>query len=156
MVVFGGHTNGKRLNDLAVLDLSTYTWSAWVSVMGQPSPRESAALCVGHGHLLFLHGGCSNFGMDDLWVYDQKQQAWTEVACEGRKPPIRREHHLFVHNSQLFLFGGYDELGAPSSLLFKLPVPYGTNFTVAHLEWQELQSDRNFNRNRCASVSAFL
>ena len=150
MVVFGGHTNGKRLNDLAVLDLSSYTWTTWASVVGQPSPRESAALCVGHGNLLFLHGGCSNFGMDDLWVYDQKAQAWTEVACGGRKPPIRRGHQLFVYDSQLYAFGGYDELGAPACTLFKLPVAYGTNFAVGQLDWEELHSDRVFNRNRCA------
>jgi hypothetical protein len=69
MVVFGGHTQGKRLNDLCVLDLGSFAWSSWTSVMGQPSPREDAALCVGHGNLLFLHGGASNFGLDDLWVY---------------------------------------------------------------------------------------
>jgi hypothetical protein len=155
MVMFGGHTTGKRLNDLAVLDLSSFSWSTWVSIIGQPSPRESAALCVGHGNLLFLHGGSSNFGMDDLWVYDQKQQAWTEVSCLGRKPPMRRGHQLFVHNSCLYLFGGYDELGAPSTSMFRVKVEYSTNFTTARLEWEELLSDRMFNCNRCVPSKSF-
>ena len=156
MVVFGGHATGKRLNDLAVLDLSAFTWSTWTSVIGQPSPREGAALCVGHGNMLFLHGGTSNFGMDDLWVYDQKQSAWTEIHCGGRRPPVRRGHVLFVHNSKLYAFGGFDELGAPSTAMYRLPVDYGTNFTTARLEWDELVSDRNFNRNRYAPCRSLM
>lgn len=154
MVIFGGHAPGKRLNDLAVLDLSGFTWSTWVSIVGQPPPRESAALCVGHGNLLFLHGGCSNFGMDDLWVYDQKHQSWTEITCTGPAPAVRRGHQMFVHDSDLYLFGGLDDLGAPAASMFKLPVEYGTNFATAKLEWRELVSERVFNRNRCARPSA--
>jgi N-acetylneuraminic acid mutarotase len=153
MAVFGGHAAGKRLNDLAVLDLGTFAWSTWASVIGQPSPREGAALCVGHGNLLFLHGGASNFGMDDLWVYDVKHSAWTEVCAGGRKPPIRRGHVVFVHDSQLYLFGGVDELGAPSTALFRLLVDYGANWQTARLEWEELVSDRAFNRSRCAPAA---
>jgi hypothetical protein len=148
MVVFGGRTTGKRLHDLAVLDLASFTWSSWTSVMGTPSPREAAALCLGHGNLLFLHGGCSNFGLDDLWVFDKKQQAWLEVACEGRKPPARRGHSLFVHENFLYLFGGIDELGAPSTAMYRARVEYGMNFASIRLQWEELLADRIFNHNR--------
>lgn len=149
MVVFGGHTTGKRLNDLCVLDLTSFTWSSWTSVMGQPSPRECAALCVGHGNLLFLHGGASNFGLDDLWVYDQKLQAWIEVAAEGARPPARRGHSLYMHDGMLYLFGGIDELGAPSTAMFRIAVEYGLNLATARLQWEELVSERVFNPNRC-------
>ena len=150
MVVFGGHTTGKRLNDLCVLDLTSFTWTSWTSVMGQPSPRESAALCVGHGNMLFLHGGASNFGLDDLWVYDQKLQAWIEVAAEGARPPARRGHSLYMHNGRLHLFGGIDELGAPSTAMFRVAVEYGLNLSTVRLRWEELVSERIFNPNRYA------
>ena len=128
-----------------------FTWSTWTSVTGQPAPREGAALCAGHSHLLFLHGGASNFGMSDLWVYDQKHSAWTEIAATGRRPPMRRGHLLFVYNSFLYCFGGFDELGSQSTSMWRLPVPYGTNWAAAKLAWVEVEADRVFNRNRCTS-----
>ena len=154
MVIFGGHAAGKRLNDLSVLDLSTFAWSTWTSVLGAPAPRERAALCAGHGNLLFLHGGSSNFGMDDLWVFDVKASAWTEVHCAGRRPGLRRGHDLYVHDSWLYLFGGFDELGAPGADMWRLRVDYGTPWQTAKPAWDELVSDRAFNRNRCGTESS--
>jgi hypothetical protein len=80
--------------------------------------------------------------------YDQKQQAWLEVLTEGVKPPARRGHSMFVNGGTMYLFGGIDELGAPSTSMFKVDIEYGTNFSSARLQWQELTSDRAFNPNR--------
>lgn len=83
-----------------------------------------------------------------LYRYDQKQQAWLEVITEGLKPPARRSHTLYVQGNTMYIFGGIDELGAPSTAMFKAEVEYGTNFSNSRLQWQELISDRAFNPNR--------
>lgn len=35
-----------------------------------PSPRQASAVCIGHGNLLFVHGGRNNFVLEDLHVLD--------------------------------------------------------------------------------------
>lgn len=152
LLVFGGHAAGSRMNDLMKLDLATWKWSTWSPTTTGPSPRESSALTVGHGSLLFLHGGCNNFGLSDLWVFDCRQSTWTAVQCEGRQPPLSRNHQLFVHRDHLYSFGGFDDLGAPANAMFRTKVEYGTNLATEKLVWDELVCDLQFNKNRCAHL----
>jgi hypothetical protein len=46
-----------------------------------------------------------------------------QVSLGGSVPPPRHCHLVTVHDQTLYLFGGLDDLGAPSLRLFKLPVP---------------------------------
>lgn len=46
-----------------------------------------------------------------------------KVSLSGAAPPPRQGHLLTVQDQTLYLFGGLDDLGAPSLRLFKLPVP---------------------------------
>jgi Galactose oxidase, central domain len=62
------------------------------------------------GVQLFVHGGRSNFVLEDLYVLDFLTHSWSEVATGGRAPLPRHSHIITVHQTQtqnaLYLFGG--------------------------------------------------
>jgi hypothetical protein len=70
------------------------------------------------------------------------------VITEGLKPPARRGHTIYIDGATMYIFGGIDELGAPSTAMYKAEVEYAGNFSTSRLQWQELVSDRAFNPNR--------
>jgi len=58
---------------------------------------------------------------------------------------------LPLSQEALFLFGGLDDLGAQSALLFRMALPAGENYTTARPEWVEWDSELPYNKNRsCA------
>lgn len=83
------------------------------------------------GSQLFVHGGRNNFVLEDLFVLDLAKKEWTDVAPGAHTPPPRHGHLMTVHDDKLYVYGGYDELGAWSDAMFCLPVPYGQPFTPA-------------------------
>ena len=83
------------------------------------------------GTHLFVHGGRNNFVLEDLFVLDLVKKEWTDVGPGSRTPPPRHGHLMTVHADKLYMYGGYDELGAWSDAMFCLPVPYDQPFTAA-------------------------
>ena len=69
--------------------------------------------------------------LEDLFVLDLAKKEWTDVAPGAHTPPPRHGHLMTVHADKLYMYGGYDELGAWSDAMFCLPVPYGQPFTAA-------------------------
>lgn len=53
-----------------MLDLSNGLWSQPVTSGTAPSPRQGAAICVGNGRQLFVHGGRNSFLLEDLHCLD--------------------------------------------------------------------------------------
>lgn len=58
-------------------------------------------MSIGHGNLLFIHGGRNNFVLEDLHVLDFMTKAWTEISAGGRTPPPRHSHLLTMDRDQL-------------------------------------------------------
>lgn len=83
------------------------------------------------GSQLFVHGGRNNFVLEDMFVLDLAKKEWTDVLPGAHTPPPRHGHLMTVHQDKLFMYGGYDELGAWSDAMFCLPVPYDQLFTPA-------------------------
>lgn len=83
------------------------------------------------GSQLFVHGGRNNFVLEDMFVLDLAKKEWTDVSPGAHTPPPRHGHLMTVHQDKLFMYGGYDELGAWSDAMFCLPVPYDQPFTPA-------------------------
>ena len=48
----------------------------------------------------------------------------------------------------LFLFGGLDELGAQSTLMYRMAIPPGENYTTAKPEWVEWDAELPYNKSR--------
>lgn len=76
----GGHASSGRTNDLLLLELSGWTWSQPVTTGTAPSPRSGAAMCVGHGRYLVIHGGRNNFVLDTAHVLDLMTRTWVDVS----------------------------------------------------------------------------
>ena len=96
-----------------------------------PEFSPDRALCLPAGSQLFVQGGRNNFVLEDMFVLDLLRKEWTEALPGAKGPPARHGHVLTVHADHLYLYGGYDELGAYSDSMFRLPVPYGQAFTAA-------------------------
>lgn len=54
-----------------------------------PPCRQACALCIGHGNLLFVHGGRNNFVLEDLHVMDFVVSARAGRAGAGCGPGER-------------------------------------------------------------------
>jgi hypothetical protein len=79
-VCAAGHATGGRTNDLLMLELSAWSWSQPSTSGTAPSPRSGAALTLGNGHYLIIHGGRNNFVLDDMHVLDLLTRTWIEVG----------------------------------------------------------------------------
>lgn len=62
-------------------------------------------------------------------MLDLSKKEWTDVGPGAHTPPPRHGHLMTVHADKLFMYGGYDELGAWSDAMYCLPVPYDQPFT---------------------------
>lgn len=118
LFVSGGRNNFV-LEDLAVMDLISRSWLEVGTQSGRRVLRLQAQMrsLMVRGECQCLHPACA------VNVAVSPPRARTQVSLGGAAPPPRHSHLLSVHDQSLFLFGGLDELGAPSLRLFKLPVP---------------------------------
>lgn len=67
-----------------------------------------------------------------MFVLDLNTHEWTAAGVSeapGKKAPTRHGHIMTVHSEQLYMFGGYDELGAYSTVLYSCAVPYSQPIT---------------------------
>lgn len=92
--------------------------------------RSCASSCA--GGLLFLHGGKSNFVLEDVFVLDLVTKTWAEVSIGGEEaPPARHSHVTALHEGHLYMYGGLNELGSSSDNLMVIPAPTTeTNLTT--------------------------
>lgn len=81
-------------------------------------------------------------------------KTWYEVPTCGRAPPPRHCHLLATHEEKIFCYGGYDELGADTHSMHRLPVPYGENLTTLRPEWEEWESELDYNKSRSTCLCA--
>ncbi|KAL6842055.1 hypothetical protein ACP4OV_028034 [Aristida adscensionis] len=77
LLIFGGHSKSKTLNDLYSLDFETMVWSRVKTHGLHPSPRAgcSGALC---GTKWYIAGGASKKKRHaETWVFDVRQSKWS-------------------------------------------------------------------------------
>jgi len=77
LLIFGGHSKSKTLNDLYSLDFETMVWSRVKTHGHHPSPRAgcSGALC---GTKWYIAGGASKKKRHvETWVFDIQQSKWS-------------------------------------------------------------------------------
>jgi N-acetylneuraminic acid mutarotase/ElaB/YqjD/DUF883 family membrane-anchored ribosome-binding protein len=113
LIVFGGLSQeGRRLNDLHVLDLKTMTWSQ-PQISGQPpSPRlghVSAILQLSRTVLAIFGGyggpdGHTKF--NDLYLLHFDTMTWTRPIVMGTTPPGMYAHQAIAIRDKLLVFGG--------------------------------------------------
>lgn len=65
LIVFGGHSGLRHLNDRWTFDLQTKTWSTSAPSSSDPMPRDSHTSFVHKDHL-YIIGGSNTDGRFDM------------------------------------------------------------------------------------------
>lgn len=115
MLVFGGAFFGPFFSDFApygdlwAYDVDDNAWSELHPVNPGPSPRSRPAAWI-IDDKLYIFGGINQFFqvLDDLWVYDVRHNAWTQLVAPGAagSPPPRHEAATGIKGGRLVLYGG--------------------------------------------------
>ena len=122
LVLFGGAGSGSKLNDVHLFNLATNVWTQPLQQGAIPSPRFGTSIYLSDG-LLWIHGGKSNFVLNDTYVLDLETMRWAEVLTDNEGSPcyghamhvLRDDEGGFCH-----IFGGLDEMGNATKNLFLL------------------------------------
>jgi hypothetical protein len=128
MIMFGG-TNiitNKALNDVHVLDLTTWKWTK-PKVTGQiPSPR-SFHTAVLYQDKMLVWGGYrevieSSFKFNDVYLHilDLKTWRWSKMTPMGTLPAARSHHSAVIFEDKLIIHGGAFDIYASFNDLYIL------------------------------------
>ncbi|XP_077523931.1 kelch domain-containing protein 3-like [Amblyomma americanum] len=123
MYVFGGvEEDDVRLSqDVHVLDLDTMKWHLLVTRGASPEWRSFHS-AVAIGHCIYVWGGRrgsdaapahlpDDFAYSDRLAYlDTAKGVWVHPVTRGSTPLARCSHSSFVHNGEMYVFGGYNGL----------------------------------------------
>jgi hypothetical protein len=117
MVMFGGAFFGPFFSDFAPYgdlwsyDVDANRWTELHPVNAGPAPRSRPSAWI-VGDKLYVFGGVNAFFQvqNDLWVYDLRRNAWTELIPPGAagSPPPRHEAAAWTrpHGDRLVIYGG--------------------------------------------------
>eukprot|EP00850_Spirogloea_muscicola_P004934 SM000022S07148 [mRNA] locus=s22:202957:208318:+ [translate_table: standard] len=128
MYVVGGNCNGRYLNDVQILDLSSLTWSKAdykpsTASLPPPIPLPSSLPpappplppCAGHslitwGRTLLVIGGHTKDPSQTVTVraFDTEALSWSELTPGGDIPVARGGQSVTRAGSSLVMFGGED------------------------------------------------
>ncbi|GIL92711.1 hypothetical protein Vretifemale_20168 [Volvox reticuliferus] len=108
--LFGGTepVSGVCFNELKVLDPATWTWSDVEPQGTLPAPRHSHCSGCLAETCLIVYGGAGYQGpMQDLWIYNTLQNAWSRPTVSGDQPQAREMHTgCMVDTTTLLVYGG--------------------------------------------------
>jgi hypothetical protein len=120
VLISHGFSDQGRFDDTWAFDLALARWVNLTSANG-PKPLKRCLHTLIYDAMadrLLLFGGCSSgFGpcpQGDLWAFDVKTTAWTELIPGGAAPSARSNASLVYQSATqtLSLFGGKTEDGA--------------------------------------------
>ncbi|KAF2150479.1 hypothetical protein K461DRAFT_295758 [Myriangium duriaei CBS 260.36] len=122
--IFGGQVEGYFFNDLVAFDLNALQQASnrWEILIqnsldggpktGQIPPARTNHTMVTWGDHLYLFGGTDGvIWFNDVWSYDAKTNAWTELECIGYIPTAREGHAAALIGDVMYVFGGRTEDG---------------------------------------------
>ncbi|KAF2805385.1 uncharacterized protein BDZ99DRAFT_541257 [Mytilinidion resinicola] len=121
--IFGGQVEGHFFNDLVAFDLNslqsaTSKWEVLIpnskdAGLATPSPpaRTNHSI-VTWNDKLYLFGGTDGVSwFNDVWTYDPRTNAWSELDCIGYIPVAREGHAAALVNDTMYIFGGRTQDG---------------------------------------------
>jgi len=124
MLIFGGWTGGRCLNDMWLFNMHSHKWTEIKyrnAKDGQiPSARGGHAAVMINDRFLYVYGGYNHPNyFDDLWVFDMETRRWHEAQFAQQQPdqvaPAGSWFHtlnLLTENDRdipsMVLFGGED------------------------------------------------
>lgn len=113
--VFGGFVDGSRVNQTCVITRGEGgAFKGEMCSEGGDIPVRAGHSTVLHNGALYTFGGQDddNNKLDDVWMYDVANAAWTLCAQEegALKPTPRCGHTATVCDGKMYVFGGILEL----------------------------------------------
>lgn len=122
--VFGGQVEGTFFNDLVAFDLNSLlsATSRWdvlipnskdcITSQGPSPPARTNHSIVTWNDKLYLFGGTDGvIWFNDVWVYEPRSNAWSELDCIGYIPVAREGHAAALVNDTMYIFGGRTQDG---------------------------------------------
>lgn len=113
LILYGGHDGTRHLNDTYILDLDAKLWSLLETSGPSPIPRDSHVSVVNGSSMFVFAGAGSGTALSDLHELvlpttpGSLQAEWRTVEVAS-SPRERFCHVGVVHESSLYVFGGYD------------------------------------------------
>ncbi|XP_078175592.1 galactose oxidase/kelch repeat superfamily protein [Carex rostrata] len=120
MVVVGGDSGHRLLDDTRILSLDKLSWAlASPKIYLSPSGRSSKIpACKGHclvpwGKTIILIGGKTEPSSErvSVWSFDIETECWSRLEAKGEVPSARSGHTVTRAGQVLFLFGGENSKG---------------------------------------------
>ncbi|KAM3357900.1 acyl-CoA-binding domain-containing protein 6 isoform X2 [Capsicum galapagoense] len=117
MVVVGGETGSRLLEDVQVLNFDSFSWTTASSklYLSPTSLPLKIPACKGHalvqwGKKILLVGGKTDPASDkvSVWAFDTETECWSLLETKGDVPVARSGHTVLRASSILILFGGED------------------------------------------------
>ncbi|KAF2131965.1 cell polarity protein-like protein [Dothidotthia symphoricarpi CBS 119687] len=122
--IFGGQVEGFFFNDLVAFDLNSLQSSAsrWEVLLPNTKdqvsphvispPARTNHSVVTWNDKLYLFGGTDGVTwFNDVWTYEPRSNAWTELDCIGYIPVAREGHSAALVNDTMYIFGGRTQDG---------------------------------------------
>ncbi|XP_015062435.1 acyl-CoA-binding domain-containing protein 5 isoform X2 [Solanum pennellii] len=117
MVVVGGETGSRMLEDVQVLNFDSFSWTTASSklYLSPTSLPLKIPACKGHalvqwGKKILMVGGKTDPSSDkvSVWAFDTETECWSLLEAKGDVPVARSGHTVLRASSVLILFGGED------------------------------------------------
>eukprot|EP01080_Neovahlkampfia_damariscottae_P001190 gene1190-10704_t len=121
MYVFGGYDSESfSCNDIFELNLGISKKSIlnpsetlkWKKIeLKQSPPVRFHHKCILETDTMIIFGGIHQGikHLNDLWIYNFKDNEWIELQTTGKKPKERYGHQIFLVNDNLFVYGGTEK-----------------------------------------------
>lgn len=151
VVVFGGLVDKVFLNDVAVLDTGTATWSRPDCGGGERAPCPRAFhVAVALDRNVFVFGGRSvgKARLGDFWMLDTETWQWADLTGLGQLPPARDfAAAVAMGKSRIILYGGWDG----DKWLSDVHV-----LDAASLQWREVATEGPAPPARCGHTATIV
>ncbi|XP_070007315.1 uncharacterized protein LOC107779805 [Nicotiana tabacum] len=117
MVVVGGETGSRLLEDVQVLNFDSFSWTTASSklYLSPTSLPLKIPACKGHalvqwGKKILMVGGKTDPASEkvSVWAFDTETECWSLLEAKGDVPVARSGHSVLRASSVLILFGGED------------------------------------------------
>ncbi|XP_020220693.1 acyl-CoA-binding domain-containing protein 6 isoform X1 [Cajanus cajan] len=108
LILFGGEDAKRRkLNDLHMFDLNSFTWLPLLYTGAAPCPRFNHVAALYDGKILFIFGGASKSRtLNDLYSLDFGTMEWSRIKIRGFHPSPRSGCCGVLCGTKWYITGG--------------------------------------------------
>jgi len=133
-VLFGGHYNGRQLNDTWTYNVRNNVWTNKTTSSGPPGREQHAMVFDSKSGVSILFGGSSTptGPLCDTWAYDSSANTWKNMA-PAAYPPARSGHAMAydVRNGLVLMFSDNEMYTPDETWAYKSSLNTWTNMKPA-------------------------